>query len=242
MGRNGPRRGPARRKPPSRTPLYGHLGPGPRRTGHRRSGHGRTDTAPADDEGGRIFGVIPNNKTVPTSPLRKNRSRSAKNSSLRPKTPLTRSPSCWPPSTRGSPNGRTIFPPGGWAARRTGSASERRMRTKWSATTSPRRSCRRLLHEDPRYFRKGNGLKRGRIGYALSRVLITRTDGGTNGSTIRKSSATAWPRESRICTIRPRSARSARREKNSPSRWSATAPLTSCLEFWPDMKHAIFKK
>ncbi len=35
-----------------------------------------------------------------------------------------------------------------------------------------------LLHEDPRYFRMGAGGKWWRAGYAMSRVLITRTDAG----------------------------------------------------------------
>lgn len=38
-----------------------------------------------------------------------------------------------------------------------------------------------LLHEDPRYYRKGHGKIGGRILYAATRVLVTRTDsGGTN--------------------------------------------------------------
>lgn len=35
-----------------------------------------------------------------------------------------------------------------------------------------------LLHHDPRYIRKGTGSPWGRTGYALSRILITRTDAG----------------------------------------------------------------
>lgn len=35
-----------------------------------------------------------------------------------------------------------------------------------------------LLHEDPRYFRLGEGTKWHRIGYAMTRVLVTRTDAG----------------------------------------------------------------
>jgi len=35
-----------------------------------------------------------------------------------------------------------------------------------------------ILHEDPRYFRKGTGTGWSRIGYALSRVLVTKTDAG----------------------------------------------------------------
>ncbi len=38
-----------------------------------------------------------------------------------------------------------------------------------------------LLHEDPRYFRRGTGSKWGRTGYALTRIFVTKTDsGGTN--------------------------------------------------------------
>jgi|HubBroStandDraft_1064217.scaffolds.fasta_scaffold198041_2 hypothetical protein len=36
-----------------------------------------------------------------------------------------------------------------------------------------------LLHEDPRYFRKGTGSGWSRVGYALSRVLVTKTDSGS---------------------------------------------------------------
>lgn len=36
-----------------------------------------------------------------------------------------------------------------------------------------------LLHEDTRYFRKGEGRKWGRLGYAATRVIIGRTDKGT---------------------------------------------------------------
>ncbi len=35
-----------------------------------------------------------------------------------------------------------------------------------------------LLHEDPRYFRRGTGSKKGRILYAASRVAIAKTDKG----------------------------------------------------------------
>lgn len=35
-----------------------------------------------------------------------------------------------------------------------------------------------LLHEDPRYFRKAEGSKMSRTGYALTRIFVTRTDAG----------------------------------------------------------------
>ena len=37
-----------------------------------------------------------------------------------------------------------------------------------------------LLHQDPRYFRRGEGTGRSRLRYAISRLFITRTDSGTN--------------------------------------------------------------
>ena len=44
-----------------------------------------------------------------------------------------------------------------------------------------------MLHQDPRYFRKGRGSKWSRIAYAASRVVIARTDSGKptfNASTV----------------------------------------------------------
>jgi hypothetical protein len=37
-----------------------------------------------------------------------------------------------------------------------------------------------LLHQDPRYFRRGKGTALSRVGYAASRVLIARKDTGGN--------------------------------------------------------------
>jgi hypothetical protein len=37
-----------------------------------------------------------------------------------------------------------------------------------------------ILHQDPRYFRRRNGTARSRLGYAISRLFITRTDSGKN--------------------------------------------------------------
>ena len=35
-----------------------------------------------------------------------------------------------------------------------------------------------LLHHDPRYFRRGEGSFASRLGYAMSRIFVTRTDSG----------------------------------------------------------------
>ncbi|HYW45672.1 MAG TPA: hypothetical protein VE959_22605 [Bryobacteraceae bacterium] len=38
-----------------------------------------------------------------------------------------------------------------------------------------------MLHEDPRYFRLGEGTMRHRLGYAVTRIFVTRMDSGRNG-------------------------------------------------------------
>jgi hypothetical protein len=40
--------------------------------------------------------------------------------------------------------------------------------------------CASLLHEDPRYFRRGQGPFVHRLGYAMSRAFVTRSDSGQN--------------------------------------------------------------
>ncbi len=37
-----------------------------------------------------------------------------------------------------------------------------------------------LFHSDPRYFRKGEGSIKGRVGYAVSRIFICKSDNGNN--------------------------------------------------------------
>ena len=37
-----------------------------------------------------------------------------------------------------------------------------------------------LLHQDPRYFRRGEGTTRSRLSYAMSRLFLTRGDSGSN--------------------------------------------------------------
>lgn len=99
-----------------------------------------------------------------------------------------------------------------------------------------------LLHEDPRYFRKESGTKWKRFRYALSRTVITRTDAGTdrfNFSDIAGNAAAAALSN----LYYPPGQRS----------WGATSErfafqilsdgaFNELIEFWPDMRHAIFRK
>lgn len=97
-----------------------------------------------------------------------------------------------------------------------------------------------MLHEDPRFFRLGEGSKLHRIGYALTRVLVTKTDAGTwrfNNSEIEGNLIAAgisnlyYPPANRTVG-------------NSLEKFgigvTSDAVFNVLKEFWPDMRHAVF--
>jgi hypothetical protein len=97
-----------------------------------------------------------------------------------------------------------------------------------------------LTHEDPRYYTLGHGGFLKRTGYAVSRLLITRTDSG--GRTFNVSeivgngagagiSDTYYPARERTWT-------------KTGQKWLTQIALDGVFnilkEFWPDINHAIF--
>ena len=99
-----------------------------------------------------------------------------------------------------------------------------------------------LLREDPRYFRMGTGSKWRRTKYALTRVVVTRTDAGRaqfNYSEIVGNAAAAG-----IATLYyPATERTA---GESGERYGvqigSDAAFSVLLEFWPDMKRALLRR
>jgi hypothetical protein len=97
-----------------------------------------------------------------------------------------------------------------------------------------------LTHEDPRYYTLGHGGFFKRAGYAVSRLLITRTDSGGrtfniseivgNGAGARISDA-YYPSKERTWT-------------KTGQKWLTQIGLDGVFnilkEFWPDINHAIF--
>ncbi len=92
-----------------------------------------------------------------------------------------------------------------------------------------------LLHEDPRYFRLGEGTKKHRLGYAATRIFITHTDAGTTrfntsevlGNGITASIANAYYPDNRTFS------------DTSQRLYTqlATDAFSNILkEFWPDIK------
>jgi hypothetical protein len=101
-----------------------------------------------------------------------------------------------------------------------------------------------LLHEDPRYFRIGaaGGSKWHRMGYAVTRVMVVRTDKGKwdfnysewlgNGAAVAISNL-YYPGDTRNVADNV--------EKLGVQ--IATDAFSQVLkEFWPDIKHKLFKK
>ena len=97
-----------------------------------------------------------------------------------------------------------------------------------------------FLHEDPRYFRRGFGTKKSRFGYALTRVLVTRTDaGGTrfNFSEVLGNAAGVAISNSYYAEGRTVSNNVAKLGEQI-----STDAISQVLkEFWPDIKRKLFR-
>ena len=99
-----------------------------------------------------------------------------------------------------------------------------------------------LLHLDPRYYRDAHGLGVKRIGYAFSRVLVTRTDSGSvqfNYGELLGNASTAA-----IATLYyPGQDRSASQVlRRTGVQTMMDAGFNVALEYWPDIRKKLFHK
>jgi hypothetical protein len=99
-----------------------------------------------------------------------------------------------------------------------------------------------LLREDPRYFRRGTGGKWRRTKYALTRVVVTRTDSGRatfNAAEIFGNAAATG-----ISNLYyPASERTAGESSERLGvQLMSDGAFNVLLEFWPDMRRAFFRK
>ncbi|MGH9508544.1 MAG: hypothetical protein ACRD2M_01290 [Terriglobales bacterium] len=99
-----------------------------------------------------------------------------------------------------------------------------------------------LLHQDPRYFRKGQGRAGPRIGYAISRVVVTQGDNGRrqfNLSRVLGSLFTAaltnayYPEEERTA---------GRTFARAGREMASSAALNVLREFAPQLRRKMFRK
>jgi len=98
-----------------------------------------------------------------------------------------------------------------------------------------------LLHEDPRYFRRGTGSKKARTWYAATRVFVTRTDSGAHrvnfsellGNSIAVGVSNAYYPDDRDLSD----------NLHKLGLQLGTDAFSNVLkEFWPDIKHKFFEK
>lgn len=99
-----------------------------------------------------------------------------------------------------------------------------------------------MLHQDPRYFRLGKGGFWRRTGYAVSRVFITRSDRGGNEfnySEFVGNSAMAAISDTYI----PRGDRTLEKNASRVGFQVGMDMFSNIMkEFWPDIKHGLFRK
>jgi len=95
-----------------------------------------------------------------------------------------------------------------------------------------------LLHEDPRYYRRGTGRKLGRAFYAFTRVLVTHTDAGgvrfnfseVVGNSVAVAVSNAYYPDSRTASL----------NLKKLSLQIGTDGVSNVLkEFWPDIKRKL---
>jgi hypothetical protein len=96
-----------------------------------------------------------------------------------------------------------------------------------------------LLREDPRYFRRGQGTFWRRMGYATSRIFVTRTDSG--GSRFNVSEVLGNAMAAGISNAYYPSDRTARANLGKVSIQLGSDAFSNIVkEFWPDAKQKLF--
>ena len=93
-----------------------------------------------------------------------------------------------------------------------------------------------LLHEDPRYFRKGTGGFWRRSGFAVKRLLVTRTDSGKSQFNFSEFGGNAVAGAISLAYHSPED----RTVSNFLSNWGTQIVIdfvsNQLKEFWPDMR------
>ena len=97
-----------------------------------------------------------------------------------------------------------------------------------------------LLRQDPRYFQMGKGGFWKRTGYAMSRIVVTRTDSGHNQFNYSEVFGSAVASGISTYTYHPRGDRNL---PNAMSVWGTQVGWDTCTyvvrEFWPDIRRKL---
>jgi hypothetical protein len=100
-----------------------------------------------------------------------------------------------------------------------------------------------LLRQDPRFFQSGKGSFWHRAGYAISRVIVTRTDSGNSQVNYSEIFGSALAAGISTYSYHPHADKTLR---NSASVWGSQVGYDTITyvvkEFWPDIRRKIRKK
>jgi hypothetical protein len=98
-----------------------------------------------------------------------------------------------------------------------------------------------ILHEDPRYYRRGEGSIWLRTAYACSRLFVTPTDSG--GRTFNYSEWSGNAAATAISNMYYPDGRTAGANLEKLGMQIGLDGLANVLkEFWPDVKHRLFER
>jgi hypothetical protein len=201
-----------------------------------------TDPSAASPEEGRILGLIPNNKTVPQLAPSETPLTPHEKFNLAFKDsfdPFTFVAAGFYAGLAQWQNDYAPFGQGGTGfAKRFGAAyADQAVGNYMTEAILPS-----LLREDPRYFRMGRGSPWRRVSYALSRTVVTRKD--TGRKTFNYSEIGGNAVAAAISNIDyPASERTAGEAAEKLTiQLASDSAFNILLEFWPDMRHAFFKK
>jgi len=100
-----------------------------------------------------------------------------------------------------------------------------------------------LLRQDPRFFQEGNGSIVHRTGYAISRIVITRTDSGHQQFNFSEVFGSAASAAISTYSYHPKGDRTV---ANTASVWGSLVGYDTLTivakEFWPDIRRKLRKK
>jgi hypothetical protein len=99
-----------------------------------------------------------------------------------------------------------------------------------------------IFHKDPRYFRKGEGSKKGRLWYAVSHIVVSKNDQGVNNFNSPEILGNALASLADLSYhVHERNA------KTALYTWGVTYIGSDTVgqimkEFWPDIKRKLFQR
>jgi hypothetical protein len=99
-----------------------------------------------------------------------------------------------------------------------------------------------ILHDDPRYFRRGKGSILSRIGYSATRTVITRTDAGTRTFNVPQVAGQLFQQSISTIYYPPVDRTAGRVFENWGTSLAFNSAYNVIKEFYPDFLHLVFHR